>query len=214
MLRIIQRLKLISQIPVLRDDLYLLDKDAIVEARFLLVHVFVLLLLIIKRNLRNLRKKLDRLNPRTARLDQIAENLLDQIGLEDVAEWNPREECLQRLQTLSYQARLDRLRRLNRLSDDEFTELEDSLKIIGEHLLQLGCLPLQERVFAEVEYLFTQQLQNVQRVLTFRLRLTGCLANVRNEILPRNKPLLFDNRNERDIQLRNQMLLRFLVLVL
>jgi len=55
-LRVVECLELIPQVPVLRDDLYLLDEDAIVEASLLFVHILVLLFLIFEGDLRNFRK--------------------------------------------------------------------------------------------------------------------------------------------------------------
>lgn len=99
------------------------------------------------------------------------------------------------------------------MRDHEFTELVNGLEVICQRLLQLLSLTLQKRVFTEVKHLLTQKLENVESVFALRLRLTRRLADIGDEVLPRNQPLLLDDGDECDIQLRNQMLLRLLIFI-
>ena len=97
MLRVVKCLKLILQIPVLCHNLDLFYEDTIVKASLLFVHILVLFLFVIQRDLRNFCEQLDGLNPGAAWLDQISQYLLDQFGLENISKRNPRKKCLQSL---------------------------------------------------------------------------------------------------------------------
>lgn len=92
--------------------------------------------------------------------------------------------------------------------------MKDRLEIICEYLFELRSLSLQKRVFTKIEYLFTEQLEDIEGVLTFGLGLTRRLADIGDEILPRDEPLLFYNRDQSHIQLGDQVLLRLLLFIL
>lgn len=72
------------------------------------------------------------------------------------------------------------------MRDHEFTELVNGLEVICQRLLQLLSLTLQKRVFTEVKHLLTQKLENVESVFALRLRLTRRLADIGDEVLPRD----------------------------
>ena len=55
------------------------------------------------------------------------------------------------------------------MADDLITELEDALELGRESLLQLLCLIASDRLFAEVENLLRQELENVECVFALGL---------------------------------------------
>ena len=91
---------LLPKIASLCDDGDLLNEVAEKHERLLLVVLLHGLFLVHQRNRADLGEELDGLNARACRADEVAEDFLNQVSLEHVAERNPRQKGLQRLQAL------------------------------------------------------------------------------------------------------------------
>lgn len=89
-LRVVQGTEFFPQISTLCHILDLLNEYAVVKAGLLLVQVLVLFIFFIQVYCRDFGEKFDSLYSSAARLDQISEDVLDQIGLENVTKRNPR----------------------------------------------------------------------------------------------------------------------------
>ena len=71
-----------------------------------------------------------------------------------------------------------------------------------------------DHVLAEIENFLGQKFQNIEDIFTLCLRLVGGLANVRNEIVPRNSPFLLHDRHQSCVEFGQQNLASLLLSLL
>mmetsp|Transcript_60117 Transcript_60117/g.172612 ORF Transcript_60117/g.172612 Transcript_60117/m.172612 type:complete len:331 (+) Transcript_60117:2619-3611(+) len=137
----------------------------------------------------------------------MAKQYLDQVRLEDIAERDPFEEVCQSRQRRGQQRLLHRSRLGDVALKNEVAKLVDRRELCVQRILQLRHLLRGHVRLAKAKHLFAQEVENSEVVLAKRLVRLRRAANVRDETLPRVRPLLLHDVNQRLVQLRKEVLL-------
>mmetsp|Transcript_48320 Transcript_48320/g.114984 ORF Transcript_48320/g.114984 Transcript_48320/m.114984 type:complete len:515 (+) Transcript_48320:2151-3695(+) len=83
----------------------------------------------------------------------------------------------------------------------ELAQLVDQLELLGEALLEAFDLARRQLLQRELEHLLRQELEDLHVVAAERLVRLARLDNLRDEVLPVVRPLLFQNLDEDEVEL-------------
>mmetsp|Transcript_2101 Transcript_2101/g.4796 ORF Transcript_2101/g.4796 Transcript_2101/m.4796 type:complete len:390 (+) Transcript_2101:2227-3396(+) len=145
---------------------------------------------------RHLRQALQRVAPELRLREELVEEHVDEGSLERVVERDPEQEAQEALQR-----RLQRDHVL-RVLHDKLAELVDELELLGEALLERLDLLRGELLERELKDLLAQQPQDLHVVPAQRLVRLPRLHDLRDEVLPVVRPLLLEDLDEDEVELR------------